>query len=102
MRRYVVIAFSLQALGGADPWVSRDKIQHFFLGAFVQSAAFSIADAAGVGKSVSLATATGVSVSAVLAKELRDRNGRGTPSAKDAVWGLAGAAAISPVLARTK
>ena len=47
MRRYVVIAFSLQALGGADPWVSRDKIQHFFLGAFIQSAAFSIADATG-------------------------------------------------------
>jgi uncharacterized protein YfiM (DUF2279 family) len=98
----VVIAFSLQALGGADPWVSRDKIQHFFLGAFIQSAAFGIADATGAGKSASLAGASAVSLSAVLAKEIRDRNGRGTPSAKDAIWGLAGAAAISPVLARTK
>lgn len=98
----MVIAFSLQALGGADPWVSRDKIQHFFLGAFIQSAAFSIADATGAGKSASLAAASAVSLSAVLAKEIRDRNGRGTPSAKDAIWGLAGAAAISPVLARTK
>jgi uncharacterized protein YfiM (DUF2279 family) len=98
----VVIAFSLQALGGADPWVSRDKIQHFFLGAFIQSAAFSIADATEAGKSASLAAASAVSLSAVLAKEIRDRNGRGTPSAKDAIWGLAGAAAISPVLARTK
>lgn len=98
----MVIAFSLQALGGADPWVSRDKIQHFFLGAFIQSAAFSIADATGAGKSASLAGASAVSLSAVLAKEIRDRNGRGTPSAKDAIWGLAGAAAISPVLARTK
>lgn len=98
----MVIAFSLQALGGADPWVSRDKIQHFFLGAFIQSAAFSIADATEAGKSASLAAASAVSLSAVLAKEIRDRNGRGTPSAKDAIWGLAGAAAISPVLARTK
>lgn len=98
----MVIAFSLQALGGADPWVSRDKIQHFFLGAFIQSAAFSIADATGAEKSASLAAASAVSLSAVLAKEIRDRNGRGTPSAKDAIWGLAGAAAISPVLARTK
>jgi hypothetical protein len=97
-----VIAFSLQALGGADPWVSRDKIQHLFLGAFIQGAAFSLADATGAGKSVSLAAASAVSVSAVLAKEVRDRNGHGTPSVKDAVWGLAGAAAISPVLARTK
>jgi hypothetical protein len=35
-------------------------------------------------------------------KELRDRAGRGTPSPKDVVWGLAGGAAITPVLLKTR
>jgi uncharacterized protein YfiM (DUF2279 family) len=102
MKPCLTIAFSLQLVAASDAWLSRDKVQHFFLGAFVQGVAFSVADAAGAPRPIALSAASAVSVSAVLAKEIRDRNGRGTPSVKDAVWGLAGAAAISPLLARTK
>lgn len=102
MGRYLVIAFSLQTLTTPDRWLSADKAQHFFFAAFIQSASFGVARATGAGKTPSMMGASAVSVSAIVAKELRDRNGRGTPSVKDAAWGLAGAAAISPLLARTK
>ena len=102
MNRLVVVAFAVQTLTTPDRWLSQDKAKHFFLGSFIQSVSFASIRAAGGKRSVSLAGASAVSVAAVAAKELRDRNGHGTPSVKDAVWGLAGAAAISPVLIRTK
>jgi hypothetical protein len=55
-----------------------------------------------VGEKPSFLAASAVSVAAIAGKELRDRNGRGTVSVKDAAWGLAGAAAITPILTRTK
>lgn len=102
MNRYLVFAFAVQSLTAPDQWFARDKAKHFFLGAFVQSATFGVAQAAGASKTVALAGASAVSLAAISAKELRDRGGRGTVSIKDGVWGLAGAVAISPVLARTK
>jgi uncharacterized protein YfiM (DUF2279 family) len=98
----LLLSFSLQTLAAPDRWFSADKTQHFFMGAFVQGASFGILRAANVGKSQSMIGASALSVVAVIGKETRDRTGRGTASVKDAAWGLAGAAAISPVLARTK
>jgi uncharacterized protein YfiM (DUF2279 family) len=98
----LLLSFSLQALTAPDRWFSADKAQHFFMGAFVQGASFGVLRAVNVGTTQSLLGASAVSLSTVLGKEVRDRNGRGTVSVKDAAWGLAGAAAISPVLARTK
>ena len=98
----LLLSFSLQTLAAPDRWFSSDKAQHFFMGAFVQSAAFGVSRAAGVDKNPSIAAASAVSVAAVVAKEFRDRNGRGTASVKDAAWGLVGAAAITPILTRTK
>ena len=98
----LLLTFSLQTLGAPDRWFSADKAQHFFMGTFVQSASFGMLQAAKVGKTQSMAGASAVSLAVVMGKELRDRNGRGTVSVKDAAWGLAGAAAISPALARTK
>jgi hypothetical protein len=43
-----------------------------------------------------------VSITAAIGKELRDRQGRGDPSVRDAASTLLGAAAISPVLLQTK
>ena len=98
----LLLSFSLQSIAAPDRWFSADKAQHFFMGAFVQGASFAVLRAAGVGKTHALVGASAISVAAAAGKELRDRNGRGTASVKDAAWGLAGAAAISPVLARTK
>ena len=100
--KVIVFALSLQTLGAPDRWFSVDKLQHFFMGTFVQSASFGVLRAAKVEESHALIGASAASVAATFGKELRDRNGRGTVSVKDGVWTLAGAAAISPVLARTK
>lgn len=103
MKHLVIIAFSVQSLalpGGS--WFGTDKVKHFFLGSFVQSATFGGLRATGLGKSASLAGASAATLGLSVAKELRDRGGRGTPSVRDAVWGLAGAAAVTPLLLRTK
>ena len=98
----LLLSFSLQSLGSPDQWLSRDKAQHFFLGAFVQGASYGLLRAANLDNKPALFAASGISLSVTLGKEYRDRSGRGNASVKDAAWGLAGAAAISPVLARTK
>jgi uncharacterized protein YfiM (DUF2279 family) len=104
VKRFLFVAFSFQVLsGGRDAWFGPDKAKHFFLGAFVQSASFGVLRSTGLGKSAALAGASGVTLSASVAKELRDRvTGRGTPSFRDFTWSLAGAAAVSPLLLRSK
>ena len=103
MKRFALVVFSFHALSaGRDGWLGPDKAKHFFLGAFVQSAAFGGLRATRLDRNTSLAGATAISLTASLAKELRDRSGKGTPSLKDAAWGLAGAAAISPLLLKAK
>ena len=99
--KILLLSLSLQTMAAPDRWFSADKVQHFFLGTFAQSASFGILRAAKVDRTPALLVASGFSTSVAIGKEFRDR-GRGDPSIKDAVWTLAGAAAISPVLARTK
>jgi putative lipoprotein len=99
----VFLVVTVQSLSPpGDSWFGADKAKHFFLGTFIQSAAFSGLRSSGIQKDVALGAATAVTVGAAFTKELRDRGGKGTASFKDAAWSLAGAAAISPVLARTK
>lgn len=103
MKRTLVFAFSMNAAALApDSWLGPDKVKHFFLGAFVQSVSFSGLRAAGLERGPSLAGASVASAGVAVAKELRDHRGRGTASVRDLTWSLAGAAAISPVLARTR
>jgi len=98
----LLLSFSLQSLSAPDQWFGADKARHFFLGTFAQSVSFGALRAAGVEKGPAFVAASALSATAAIGKELRDRKGHGDPSVKDAVWTLAGAAAISPVLARTK
>jgi uncharacterized protein YfiM (DUF2279 family) len=98
----ILLSFSLQSLSPPDRWFGADKVQHFFMGAFVQGASFGIMRAANAEKGVAFAAATAVSVGVATAKELRDRKAGGILSLKDGIWTVAGAAAISPALARTK
>jgi len=100
--KILLLSLSLQTLTAPDKWFAGDKVQHFFIGTFVQSASFGVLRAAKVDKAPAFIAASALSASVAVGKELRDRHGRGDPSAKDAVWTLAGAAAISPALARTK
>jgi putative lipoprotein len=98
---FVVVTVQSLSLPG-DSWFGADKAKHFFLGTFIQSAAFSGLRAGGIQKEAALGAATAVTVGAAFTKEFRDRGGKGTASLKDAAWTLAGAAAISPVLLRAK
>jgi uncharacterized protein YfiM (DUF2279 family) len=101
MKFAVAFAFSAQ-LFTSDPWLSADKMKHFVLASFVQSAGFGMLRTVGAQKTPSILGASALSLSAVVGKELWDRSGRGDPSVKDAVWGLAGAAAVTPVLLKTR
>ena len=100
--KFLLLALSFQTTSSPDRWFSADKVQHFFIGTFVQSASFGVLRAAKVDKRPALIAASALSASAAIGKELRDRHGRGDVSAKDAGWTLMGAAAISPALARTR
>ena len=103
MRRTVFLVFAVRSLAlPTDSWFGADKVKHFFLGAFAQSAAFGGLRAAGLGKNVSFAGASAATLSVIVAKELHDRHGNGTPSLRDAAWGIAGAGVVSPLLLRTK
>ena len=103
MRRTALLVFTVHSLSlGGDSWFGADKVKHFFLGAFIQSAAFGGLRATGLGKGASIAGASATTFGLSVGKELRDLSGKGTPSLRDLAWGLAGGAVISPLLLRTK
>ena len=100
--RGLVLLFTLNRGEGGDRWLSADKAKHFFLGAFVQSVSFGVLRSARVERRSALAGASVASLGAALGKEVHDRFSAGDPSLKDLVWTLGGAAAISPLLLRSK
>jgi uncharacterized protein YfiM (DUF2279 family) len=81
-------------------WIGPDRLKHFFLSFFVQSAGYSIARAANVGHKPALVAASGVTAAAAVSKELWDRK-RGTGFDRgDLVWDALGAGAASALLLR--
>ena len=99
--KILLLSLTLQTMSSPDRWFSVDKVQHFFLGSFAQSATYGLLRAAKIEEKTALVGASAMSIAAAVGKEIRDRKG-GDPSIKDATWTLAGAAAISPLLARTR
>jgi uncharacterized protein YfiM (DUF2279 family) len=82
-------------------WFAPDRIKHFFLSFFVQSASFSVARAANAGRGTAIAAASGVTAAASMSKELWDRK-RGTGfDGRDLVWDALGAGAATALLVRT-
>src|SRR5512146_2978332 len=78
---------------GGDRWFAPDKMKHFFMAAFVQSASFSGMRAVGMTKSSSLAGATVLTAGVSIGKEIHDRRSGGEFSVKDLMWDAAGMAA---------
>jgi uncharacterized protein YfiM (DUF2279 family) len=103
--RGLLLVFSLNAgpVRGstADSWVSRDKLQHFFLSAFVQSAGYGALRGAGLSHGASLGGATAVTAAIGVGKELRDRRVTGLFSVRDLAWDAAGAGSMSLLLSHT-
>jgi uncharacterized protein YfiM (DUF2279 family) len=85
-----------------DAWLAADKAKHFFTAMFVQSLGYGSLRAAGAPHGPSLALATAGTVAVSVGKEIHDRDGRGTPSAKDLVWDAAGAGLSTVLLVRTR
>lgn len=85
-----------------DGWFGTDKVKHFFMSAFVQSAAFSAARAAGA--STSAAQGTGALATAVvgIGREVYDRRRGRIFSVKDLAWDAAGGIAAASLLGRTR
>ena len=99
-----MLALQLHAPGdhpAGDSWFGVDKVKHFFMGAFVQSVAYSAIRASGGSHTASLAGATGVTAGVSVAKELWDAHSGGTPSVRDLVWDAAGAGTATVLLRRS-
>ena len=46
--KFLLLGLSLQTITAPDRWFTADKVQHFFIGTFVQSASFGVLRAAKV------------------------------------------------------
>jgi putative lipoprotein len=85
-----------------DSWTGADKVKHFLMSAFIQSASFSIARAAKIDRPHSMMIG-GVSVATLgVWKEVHDRRAKRPFSFGDLAWDAAGALAAASLLNGTR
>ncbi|HXE59919.1 MAG TPA: DUF2279 domain-containing protein [Gemmatimonadaceae bacterium] len=103
--RGLVLALSLSLGAGhqaGDKWLAPDKLKHFFMSAFIESASYSALRGARVSHHDAIVSAAGIAVSVGLAKELHDtRTGEGF-SLRDLTWDAAGTAAGAAFLSHAR
>lgn len=85
-----------------DAWFGADKVKHFFMSAFVQSAAFSAARAAGASNSTAQVSGAFATAVAGIGREVHDRRRGKVFSVKDLAWDAAGGVAAAALLKRTR
>ena len=103
MKFALAFAVSLQlSAQPRDSWFGPDKVQHFFMTAFIQSAAYGGLRVTSLDHSASLAGATVTSAVFSVGKEMRDKRTQNLFSAKDLVWDAAGAGAATLMLQHTR
>lgn len=105
MRMALLLMLQLHGPGdhpGGDSWFGVDKVKHFFMGAFVQSVAYSAMRATGSSHGASIATASGVTAAVSVGKEVWDAHTGGTPSLRDLTWDALGAGAAVVVLQHSR
>jgi uncharacterized protein YfiM (DUF2279 family) len=101
-----VLALSV-TLGASTPgagrirWFGVDRVKHFFVSFFVQSASYTLLRTADLGDGAALAGASAATAAVGVSKELWDRRHGGDFEAGDLVWDALGAGAASALLART-
>ena len=100
----MLLVFTLHGTtsSGGDRWFGADKAKHFFMAAFVESAAFSGLRLTGMRPHAALNTAVGLTGGLSVGKEVYDRFSGGDPSFKDLTWDGAGMAAAAVLLHQTK
>lgn len=94
----VVLAFALSLHAPSRLSVAPDKVKHFFLSAFVQSASYSALRLGGVEHDGALVTAGLATVAVGIGKEVHDLRSGGRFDGGDLVWDLLGAGAAAAVL----
>ena len=85
----------------AGGWFGADKLKHFFLSFFVQSASYSVARSVGASRDAAIIPATAATAAVGLSKELWDRKHDRGFDGRDLVWDALGAGAASALLIRT-
>lgn len=96
------LALAIALATQEEPLPGSDKVKHFFLSAFVQSVAFSVARTAGVDRFHAQSIAGIATISIGLLKELNDRRVGRSFSAADLAWDAAGALAAAAILNGTE
>ena len=85
-----------------DRWFGPDKVKHFLMTAFIQSASFSAGRAAGASRS-NAQLIGGVSSAAFgIGKEVQDRRNAKPFSLRDLVWDASGALTAASLLNGTR
>lgn len=98
----LVLSFSIGGHASGDKWIAPDKLKHFFVSAFVESASYSALRELRVSHHDAIVSAAGIAVSVGVAKEVHDsRTGEGF-SLRDLTWDLAGTAAGAAFLSRAQ
>ena len=104
MVKVIVLTFALHLPHASPPdrWFAPDKVQHFFMSAFIQSIGYGGLRALDVSHGGALAGASAVTLTFGIGKELHDRRGAEGFGARDLVADVAGAAAASVLLDRAR
>ena len=85
-----------------DSFWGADKVQHFFVSAFLQSFTYSALRATKASHQSSLIGATATSALFGLGKEVHDRRGYGLFSARDLVWDAGGIGTATLLIGHTR
>jgi uncharacterized protein YfiM (DUF2279 family) len=98
----VVLAFALSLHAPPQARIGADKVKHFFLSAFVQSASYSALRLGGVEHDGALLAAGVTTVAVGVGKEVRDSRAGRRFDVGDLAWDLAGGAAAAAVLEQSR
>ena len=101
MAASAAVILSLQ-LSFFDGLLGADKLKHFFLTAFIQSVAYSSAQALGADRDGAMRASIGVAAGAAVGREIYDARVKGRFSVPDLLWGAGGMGAASAMLRHTK
>ncbi|MDQ6886605.1 MAG: hypothetical protein M3068_04860 [Gemmatimonadota bacterium] len=104
MLEVIVLTFALHRppASAPDRWFAPDKVQHFFMSAFIQSVGYAGLRTLNVSHGGALAGASAVTLTFGVGKELHDRRGAEGFGVRDLVADVAGAAAASVLMERTR
>ncbi|MGQ0713523.1 MAG: DUF2279 domain-containing protein [Gemmatimonadaceae bacterium] len=98
----VVIALALSLNGRPQLSIAPDKLKHFFMSAFVQSASYSALRLTRVEHNTAMVAASAVTFSVGLGKEIYDARAGRTFDVRDLAWDIAGGAAAAALLEQSR